>query len=112
MRSITSLQNDTIKLVRSLEMRKVRRETGLFVAEGASVMITARQNGRLPKILILRAGAELTGEIARLVTAASGAGCDVIEATDAILEKVTTKDNPQAVVGVFEQIWQAPRGAS
>ena len=38
-RAITSLQNDRVKLIRSLEMRKARRETGLFVAEGASVLI-------------------------------------------------------------------------
>src|SRR5262245_16796531 len=41
-RAITSLQNDRVKLIRSLEMRKARRDTGLFVAEGASVLLTAR----------------------------------------------------------------------
>jgi len=34
-RAITSLQNERVKLIRSLAMRKARRETGLFVAEGA-----------------------------------------------------------------------------
>ena len=47
-RAITSLQNDRVKLIRSLEMRKVRRETGLFVAEGASVLVTAREAGWVP----------------------------------------------------------------
>jgi hypothetical protein len=42
-RAITSLQNERVKLIRSLEMRKIRRETGLFVAEGASVLVTARE---------------------------------------------------------------------
>ena len=41
-RIITSLQNERVKLIRSLHMRKVRRETGLFVAEGASLLVTAR----------------------------------------------------------------------
>ena len=31
---ISSLQNPTIKLIRSLEHKKERRDTGLFVAEG------------------------------------------------------------------------------
>ena len=44
-RAITSLQNERVKLIRSLEMRKVRRETGLFVAEGVSVLVTARDAG-------------------------------------------------------------------
>ena len=35
-RAITSLQNERVKLIRSLEMRKVRRETELFAAEGAA----------------------------------------------------------------------------
>ena len=44
-RAVTSLQNPTVKAVRALEMRKVRRETGLFVAEGASILVTARDAG-------------------------------------------------------------------
>ena len=45
-RTITSLQNERVKLIRSLEMRKARRETGLFVAEGTSLLLT-RTRGRL-----------------------------------------------------------------
>ena len=35
-RTITSLQNERVKMIRSLHMRKARRDSGLFVAEGAS----------------------------------------------------------------------------
>ncbi len=49
---ITSLQNDRVKAIRALEMRKVRKETGLFVAEGASILITARDNGFVPETLV------------------------------------------------------------
>ena len=49
-RLITSLQNPTVKAVRALEMRKVRRETGLFIAEGASVLVTAREHGWGPML--------------------------------------------------------------
>ena len=108
MRSVTSLQNDTIKFVRSLEMRKVRRETGQFVAEGASVLITARDNGHLPRTLIVRSGAQMAGEVAKLIQAVEAAGGDVIEATLEIMEKLATKDNPQSVIGVFDQLWQTP----
>ena len=108
MRSVTSLQNDTIKFVRSLEMRKVRRDTGQFVAEGASVLITARDNGHLPRTLIVRSGAQMAGEVAKLIQAVEAAGGDVIEATLEIMEKLATKDNPQSVIGVFDQLWQTP----
>lgn len=113
MRAVTSLQNETVKLVRSLEMRKVRRETGLFVAEGAAVLISAREHGCLPRTLILRAGTGLAGEVGALVRAATAAGADVIEASDPVMEKLSTKDNPQTMVGVFEQRWRpAPSPAA
>ena len=53
---ITSLTNDRIKAIRALEMRKVRKETGLFVAEGASLLITARDHGFVPETLVYQAG--------------------------------------------------------
>ena len=55
-RTITSLQNERVKLIRSLEMRKARRETGLFVAEGASLLLTAREAGWVPKLLAFLSG--------------------------------------------------------
>ena len=55
-RAITSLQNERVKLIRSLNMRKSRRETGLFVAEGASVLLAARDAGWKPTILAFLAG--------------------------------------------------------
>ena len=58
--TITSLQNERVKLIRSLEMRKARRETGLFVAEGASILVTARDAGFVPRMLVVLAGGEHT----------------------------------------------------
>ena len=52
---ITSLQNERVKAIRALEMRKVRKETGLFVAEGASLLVTARDHGFAPETLVYRA---------------------------------------------------------
>ena len=46
---ITSLTNDRVKAIRALDMRKVRKETGLFVAEGASLLVTARDHGFVPR---------------------------------------------------------------
>ena len=55
-KAITSLQNDRVKAIRALDMRKERKETGLFVAEGASLLVTARDNGFVPQTLVYRAG--------------------------------------------------------
>ncbi len=55
-KAITSLQNERVKAIRALEMRKARKETGLFVAEGTSILITARDHGFVPETLVYRAG--------------------------------------------------------
>ena len=60
-RAVTSLQNERVKFVRALEMRKTRRETGLFVAEGASVLVSARDAGWKPRMLVFLAGSAGSG---------------------------------------------------
>src|SRR5262245_28897475 len=116
-RAVTSLQNERVKLIRSLEMRKARRETGLFVAEGASLLLSARAAGWVPKILVFLAGrqGEVASELARW---AASAGAECLEVSAAVLAKLAGKDNPQNMLGVFEQRWgslpdarAAPRSA-
>jgi TrmH family RNA methyltransferase len=104
-RAVTSLQNERVKLIRSLEMRKVRRETGLFVAEGASVLVTARDAGWTPKMLVFLAGSAQTGIARALLDWAQAAGAECLEVSEAVLAKVAAKDNPQTVLAVFEQRW-------
>ena len=76
-RAITSLQNERVKLIRSLEMRKVRRETGLFVAEGVSVLVTARDAGWKLKSFVFLAGSASTGIHRELLDWAQGAGAEL-----------------------------------
>jgi RNA methyltransferase, TrmH family len=104
-RAITSLQNERVKLIRSLEMRKARRETGLFVAEGASVLVTARDAGWVPKILVFLAGSTHAGVHRALLDWAQGSGAECLEVSEAVLAKLAAKDNPQTMLGVFEQRW-------
>jgi RNA methyltransferase, TrmH family len=111
-RAISSLTNDSVKLIKSLEMRKARKETGLFVAEGASILITAAEHGYHPEMLVVRAGSaqidELDGAPRELVDAAIVRGTEVMEVTPAILEKLSAKDNPQTMLGVFKHVWTDP----
>jgi TrmH family RNA methyltransferase len=109
-RLVTSLQNETVKLVRALEMRKVRRETGSFVAEGTSVLLMARDHGWLPRTLIYRAGAAQSGITGQLATWAAAGGADVLEVSQAVLGKIAFKDNPQSLLGIFAQRWHALPG--
>lgn len=107
--AITSLQNDRVKIIRSLEMRKARRETGLFVAEGASILVTAREMGFAPRMLVTLAGEARDNPIHRgLVAWALKADAEVLEVSEAVLAKLAAKDNPQTMMGVFEQRFADP----
>lgn len=107
-KSITSLTNDRIKAIRALDMRKTRKETGLFVAEGASLIITARDQGYVPDTLVYRTGTATEGVARGLVTWALDHGAEVLEVSEAILEKLAAKDNPQSLLAVFRQRWADP----
>lgn len=100
---ITSLTNDRVKAIRALEMRKVRKETGLFVAEGASLLITARDNGFVPRTLVYQTGTADGGITKGLVTWALKEGAEVLEVSAQVLGKIASKDNPQTMLGVFCQ---------
>jgi RNA methyltransferase, TrmH family len=108
---ITSLQNDRIKAIRALEMRKARKETGLFVAEGVSLLVTARENGFVPDTLVFRAGSAASGIARGLVAWALDAGAECLEVSEAVLGKLASKDNPQSMLGVFRQRWVEPPAA-
>ncbi len=74
-RAITSLQNERVKLIRSLDMRKVRRETGLFAAEGASVLAMAREAGWAPRMLVFLASSAQRGIHRELLDWAARPAC-------------------------------------
>ena len=104
-RQITSLTNPTVKAVRGLHLRKEREESGLFLAEGLKIVIEAIDLGHAPKILMYGADAAGHPMLQKAVAAAQGAGGEVIEVSRDVLEKVSKRDNPQAVVGVFPQAY-------
>jgi TrmH family RNA methyltransferase len=102
---VTSLQNPTVKFIRALEMRKARRETGLFVAEGASILLTARDTGWQPRTLVLQSGTAATGVHRQLIAWAANAGAEILEVSEAVLSKIASKENPQNLLAVFAQRW-------
>jgi TrmH family RNA methyltransferase len=104
-RQITSLTNPTVKAVRALHMRKEREESGLFLAEGLKIVIEALDLGHAPSILMYGPDAAGHPQLQRAVQAARAAGGEVIEVSREVLEKVSRRDNPQAVVAVFPQVY-------
>ena len=98
-RAVTSLNNPTVKAVRALHMRKARRETGLFLVEGLKAVTEAVSFGRAPKILL---HAEPAGSHSLLRQAAAVAE-ETLVVSEGVLAKISRRENPQTVLGVFEQ---------
>lgn len=102
-RAITSLTNDTVKAVRALHMRKEREATGRFLAEGLKFIGEALDQGRAPQLLLVGEEARPHPLLDRAKAETRAAGGQVIVVTRAILEKISRRDNPQTVLGVFDQ---------
>lgn len=102
-RSITGFSNPTVKFMRSLRDKKHRKREGKFLAEGLRLLTDARETGRVPELLALATGRDPHPLLGALETAVDEAGGEVLEMEPALLAKVTGKDNPQAVAGVFAE---------
>ena len=105
-RAITSLSNPTVKAVRALHLRKARDETGLFVAEGLKTVTEGVELGHALRVLLFGREAADHPLLRKAAQATLARGGEVIEVTQEILAKVSRRDNPQAVVGVFEQVFR------
>jgi RNA methyltransferase, TrmH family len=102
-RTITGFSNPTVKFLRSLRDKKHRKREQRFLAEGLRLLTDARESGRLPEMLVLATGREPHSLLDALAADVVAAGGEVIAMDEAILAKVTGKDNPQAVAGVFAE---------
>ena len=107
-RVITSLQNDRVKAIRALDMRKERKDTGRFVAEGLSILMTARDAGFVPETLIFRVGATEAPAVKAFVEWALAQRAEVLEVSAAVLEKLAAKENPQTLLAVYKQRYTDP----
>jgi TrmH family RNA methyltransferase len=100
MRQITAFSNPLVKDVRALREKKGRRRQGMFLAEGLRILTEAREAGRLPAILFYAEGARhpLLDVLIAEVESAHG---DVIETSSDVLHKLSGKENPQTVIGIY-----------
>ena len=102
-RRITGFSNPAVKFLRSLREKKLRRREQRFLAEGLRLLTDARESGILPEMLVMAASREVHPLLATLEADVIAAGGEVLEMDEAVLAKVTGKDNPQAVCGVFAE---------
>ena len=102
-REITAFSNPLVKRVRNLRDKRHRREEGLFLAEGLRILTEAREAGRLPRYLFFAGGGARHPLVDALVDATEAAGGEAIATNAAILSKLSGKDNPGAVGGVYPE---------
>lgn len=102
-RSITGFSNPTVKFLRSLREKKHRKASGKFLAEGLRLLTDARECGHLPEMLVMAERRDPHPLLDALESEVVNNGGEVIETSEDILGKITGKDNPQAVAGVFAE---------
>ena len=100
-RTITGFSNPTVKFLRSLRDKKHRKAEHCFLAEGLRLLTDARESGRLPQMLVMATSRMPHPLLDALEADVAAAGGEIIEMDEALLAKVTGKDNPQTVCGVF-----------
>jgi RNA methyltransferase, TrmH family len=106
-KQVTSLANPLVKKIRALHQKKTRDETGLFIAEGQKLVRDAVEKG-WPVETLVYANAQIGDEaIGTLAARTKAEGGTVLEVSAAVLEKITRRDNPQSVVGIFRQRFAA-----
>lgn len=106
-KQITSVSNPIIKDLRGLALRKNRNKTNLFMGEGLKLVTDAlQQKWRIQDIIYGKSVADQDA-IAQAAAKVRAAGGSVLEVSNQVLEKISRKDNPQMVLGVFEQRFKA-----
>ncbi|MBW8745911.1 MAG: RNA methyltransferase, partial [Sphingomonas sp.] len=103
-REITAFSNPLVKRVRNLREKRHRREEGLFLAEGLRILAEAEETGVLPEYLFFAADSARHSIVQRLTASVEAKGGEAIETSRDILHKLSGKDNPQVVLGVYRQL--------
>lgn len=102
-REVTSLSNPLVKDIRALAVKKFRDQSKSFMAEGLKLVIDALDAGWTIRTLVYAKAGRGNVAVEKTAARAVAAGAMVLEVSEKVLGAITRRDNPQMVVGVFEQ---------
>jgi TrmH family RNA methyltransferase len=108
-KEVTSLANPIIKDIKALTQKKGREETGTFMAEGLKLVIDALELGWTIRTLVYAKAAKEKPLVQQVAAKTVAAGGLVLEVNEKVISSVTRRDNPQMVVGIFDQRWKPLR---
>ena len=102
---ITSAANAEVKFLRSLHERKYRKKSGWFLAEGTRICREAVALGWDLHRLAFLAGRESDAVMAPILAGLAESGGRALPMAEALLQRISRKDNPQILLGAFAQRW-------
>ncbi|MBD8553693.1 RNA methyltransferase [Rhizobium sp. CFBP 8762] len=102
-KEVTSLANPIIKDIKALSQKKTRDETNTFMAEGLKLVIDALELGWTIRTLVYAKAAKGKPAVEQVALRTFATGGLVVEVSEKVLSSITRRDNPQMVVGIFEQ---------
>ena len=102
-KEVTSLANPIVKDIRALAVKKYRDQTGTFMAEGLKLVIEALDLGWEIRTLVISKSQKANAAVGKVAARTVASGGLVLEVSEKVLTGITRRDNPQAVLAVFEQ---------
>lgn len=109
-KEVTSLANPIIKDIKALTNKKSREESGTFLAEGLKLIIDAIELGWAIRTLVYAKAAKGKPLVEQMAAKTVASGGLVLEVSEKVIASITRRDNPQMVVGIFEQRWTPLKG--
>ncbi len=100
---VTSAGNPIIKDIRALSQKKFRDSSGRFVAEGLQLVRYALDADWPIEIFVYTGAAMSETAVQQAAAASKAAGALLLEVNAAVLSRLSRRDNPQSVIGVFRQ---------
>lgn len=106
-KEVTSLANPIVKDIKALAQKKARDETKSFIAEGLKLVIDALELGWTIRTLVYAKAAKGKAQVEQVAAKTFAKGGLVLEVSEKVMSAITRRDNPQMVIGVFEQHYTA-----
>jgi len=106
-KEVTSLSNPLVKDIKALALKKYRDRERAFMAEGLKLVLDAVDAGWTIRTLIYSKAGRGNSTVEKAAARTVAGGGLVLEVSEKVLSAITRRDNPQMVVGVFEQRYRA-----